>query len=108
MKLETMWVTSSLSEDEGVPPDLSPEDLQQVDVKAGLEEIERLLSMGVIREPTENELEHGDPLSTRSVYDWRFRENCWKCRCRFVAREFKVVTVVVLQRLPPHLALVAS
>lgn len=74
---------------EGSPPTLSPGDLEQVEIAAGFEEIERLLKMGVIRDPTQEELEQGTPLSTRSVYDWRFRENKWKRSCRFVAREFR-------------------
>ena len=75
--------------DEGNPPVLSPEELEQTDVKAGFEEIERLLTMGVLDEPTTTELEEGVLLTTRSVYDWRFRGGGWKRRCRFVAREFR-------------------
>ena len=75
--------------DEGCPPELDEEELMLVEEQAGQEEIQRLLQMGVLREPTAEELEDGTVLTTRSVYDWRFRENKWKRRCRFVAREFR-------------------
>ena len=75
-------------EDEGSPPILSEEELQRIDILAGFEEIERLEKMDVLAEPTEHDLQHGVLLTTRSVYDWRFRDQ-WKRRCRFVAREFK-------------------
>ena len=74
---------------EGSPPELSPEELEVVDAQAGIEEIERLLFMAVLKDPTPDELQQGTLLSTRSVYDWRWREMRWKRRCRFVAREFK-------------------
>lgn len=67
-----------------------------MEIASGYEEIERLLAMTVLREPNQDELERGTPLSTRgtplctrSVYDWRFRDRKWKRRCRFVAREFR-------------------
>ena len=44
--------------------------------------------MNVLRDPTEEELQKGVAISTRSVFDWRYRDG-WKRRCRFVAREFK-------------------
>ena len=75
--------------DEGHPPELSEEELQVVEEEAGQEEIHRLLQMGVLREPTDEELSSGTVLTTRSVFDWRFREQRWKRRCRFVAREFR-------------------
>ena len=75
--------------DEGRPPELSEEELQQVEEEAGQEEIQRLLQMGVLREPEADELANGTVLTTRSVFDWRFREQKWKRRCRVVAREFR-------------------
>jgi hypothetical protein len=59
---------------------------------AGFEEIERLLSMKARRDQTPEECEKGMHLSTRSVYDWRYRGQQWRRRCRFVAREFKAVS----------------
>ena len=69
---------------EGSPPELSPEEL--------IEEIEWLLSMAVLKDPTPEELQQVTLLSARSVYDWRWGEMRWKRRCRFVAREFKGYT----------------
>ena len=75
--------------DEGKPPAVSPEELEALDEAAGFEEITRLLEMKVICEPSPEDLEHGTVLSTRSVMDWRFRNQKWQRRCRYVAREFK-------------------
>ena len=75
--------------DEGCPPEVSEEELRVIEEAAVHEEIHRLLQMGVLRDPTEEELMTGDILTTRSVFDWRVRERKWKRRCRFVAREFR-------------------
>ena len=75
--------------DEGCPPEVSEEELKVIEQVAGQKEIQRLLKMGVLREPTDEELANGDILTTRSVFDWRVREKKWKRRCRFVAREFR-------------------
>ena len=75
--------------DEGCPPEVSEEELKVIEEAAGQEEIQRLLKMGVLRDPTEEELMSGDIWTTRSVFDWRVREKKWKRRCRFVAREFR-------------------
>ena len=75
--------------DEGKPPVVSPEELEAMDEAAGFEEITRLLEMKVICEPSLEDLEHGTVLSTRRVMDWRFRNQKWQRRCRYVAREFK-------------------
>ena len=71
------------------PPDLTPDELRKVEDEAGFIEIERLLQMGVMEEPSPQRKQDGTLLSTQSVFDWRFREGKWKRRCRFVAREFK-------------------
>ena len=75
--------------DEGKPPELPADELEKLDIQAGFTEIERLLKMGVLKEPTENDLSHGTILTTRMVFDWRFRENGWLCRGCYVAREFR-------------------
>ena len=75
--------------DKGQPPELSAEELEKVEAEAGITEITRLLAMGVMENPTPEEEEHGKLLSTRSVFDWRFRDGQWRRRCRYVAREFK-------------------
>ena len=92
--LEPEWVALDGTEedehiDEGKPPELSSEELEALDEAAGFEEITRLLAMEVIREPSAEDLEQGAVLSTRSVMDWRFRNQKWQRRCRYVAREFK-------------------
>ena len=69
--------------DEGQPPQVDEETMKEIEAAAGQEEISRLLTMGVIREPTHQEVEQGEILTTRSV------DGKWKRRCRFVAREFK-------------------
>eukprot|EP00913_Durusdinium_trenchii_P016912 g15900.t1 len=76
------WPTVELEEDidEGHPPEVSPEELKIIEEAAGQEEIERLLKMKVLEDPTEEELEKGSILTTRSVYDWRVREKRWKRR----------------------------
>ena len=85
------WPSLDFEEDvdEGHPPEVSPEELKIIEEAAGQEEIERLLKMKVLEDPTPDELAEGSILTTRSVYDWRVREKRWKRRCRFVAREFR-------------------
>lgn len=75
--------------DEGRPPEVSPDELAALDEAAGFEEITRLLEMKVLEEPSVEDLEQGVVLSTRSVMDWRFRNQKWQRRCRYVAREFR-------------------
>ena len=94
--------------DEGCPPELDEEELMLVEEEAGQEEIQRLLQMGVLRDPTPEELEEGTVLTTRSVYDWRFRENKWKRRCRFVAREFRAGDCSNAQTFAPTSSLSAT
>ena len=70
------------------PPNVDDETLEQLDQEAALEEINRLRSMSVI----ENYFEVDGSetiLDTRQVHDWRFRNDCWRRRCRLVAREFR-------------------
>ena len=75
--------------DEGRPPEVSPDELAALNEAAGFEEITRLLEMKVIEEPSVEDLEQGVVLSTRSVMDWRFRNQKWQRRCRYFAREFR-------------------
>ena len=65
------------------------EELEKIEAAAGQEEIQRLLEMEVLKEPSSSDLENGSILTTRSVFDWRVRSGRWKRRCRFVAREFR-------------------
>ena len=75
--------------DEGTPPEIIPRKLAKIEAAAGQEEINRLLDMGVLEEPSLEDLAEGSILTTRSVFDWRVRNGRWKRRRRFVAREFK-------------------
>ena len=87
--------------DEGRPPEVDPDELAQLDEAAGFEEIKRFLEMKVVEEPSAEDLEQGVVLSTKSVMDWRFRNQKWQRRCRYVAREFELETKD--QQQPLHL-----
>ena len=78
---------SELDKSEGDgPPDLLPEHLKQLEEEADL----RLCGMGVLVPTTDEELtEEFRLMTTRHVYDWRFREGGWKRRSRLVARDYK-------------------
>eukprot|EP00435_Cladocopium_sp_Y103_P042256 s218_g11.t1 len=75
--------------DEGKPPELPADELEKLDIEAGFTEIDRLLKMGVLKEPTDEDLSQGTILTTSMVFDWRFRENGWLRGGRYVAREFR-------------------
>ena len=90
-------------EDSG-PPNLSEEEIRDLDRKAMVTEIDRLIAMQAVQrtalseiekeEKTEGEREEGENsgtkwLTTKFVFDWRFRERKWIRRARLVAREFK-------------------
>ena len=89
------------NEDSG-PPSLTEEQLQELDREAMLTEIQRLTEMqAVSRRPLqelerEEEREDGEErtqgtkwLTTKFVFDWRFRNGRWIRRARLVAREFR-------------------
>ena len=91
------------NEDSG-PPELTEEQLQELDRKAIVTEINRLTEMqAVARKPLqelqrveERETEGGETstqgtkwLTTKFVFDWRFRNGRWTRRARLVAREFR-------------------
>ena len=92
-------------EDAG-PPELSDEKLKTKDREAMITEMERLSGMQALarkpleelgwhkRDDGENEREEIEQepikwLTTKFVFDWRFRSGSWKRRARLVAREFK-------------------
>jgi len=62
------------------PPQLSNDEIAQLD-QASLEELVRLSNL----------VPNGDEmiLDTRLVFDWRFREQQWRTRARWGAREFR-------------------
>ena len=45
--------------------------------------------MGVLRNFNDVELEQGNVLTTKMIYDWRVREQNWRRRARYVAMEFR-------------------
>ena len=90
-------------EDSG-PPNLSDEEIRDLDRKAMVTEIDRLIAMQAVQRTALSEIEKeektGDEreekeisgtkwLTTKFVFDWRFRERKWIRRARLVAREFK-------------------
>ena len=91
------------NEDSG-PPNLPDEEIRDLDRKAMVTEIDRLIAMQAVQrtalseiekeEKTEGEREERENsgtkwLTTKFVFDWRFRERKWIRRARPVAREFK-------------------
>ena len=90
-------------EDSG-PPNLSEEEIRDLDRKAMVTEIDRLIAMQAVQRTALSELEKEETkgteseerestgtkwLTTKFVFDWRFRERKWIRRARLVAREFK-------------------
>ena len=72
------------------PPNLSPEELDELDAEAMKVEIEKLTAMGVVQALKEQEMDpEGKFVDLKEVYDWRYRDGKWKRRCRVVAREFR-------------------
>ncbi|CAE7543510.1 unnamed protein product, partial [Symbiodinium microadriaticum] len=72
------------------PPELSPEELDVVDQQAAVEELNRLSKIGVIEEFIESKANGTEKrMDLREVYDWRYRDDQWKRRCRIVAREYR-------------------
>ena len=72
------------------PPEVSKEQLEELDIEAMLKEVEKLKEMKVIGSiPPEMSVDDALQLDTKNVFDWRFRQNQWTRRCRIVAREFK-------------------
>ena len=74
------------------PPELSESELAQVDAEADQKEIERLMSMGVLRNRRADEdISEYQSLTTKVVRDWRKRPG-WTRRSRLVGREFKTMS----------------
>ena len=72
------------------PPEVSKEQLEELDREAMLKEVEKLKDMKVIGSiPPEMSVDDALQLDTKNVFDWRFRQNQWIRRCRIVAREFQ-------------------
>ena len=91
------------NEDSG-PPELAEEQLQELDREAMATEVNRLTEMKAVVRKTLQELERTEEretedgekstqgtkwLTTKFVFDWRFRNSRWTRRARLVAREFR-------------------
>ena len=87
------WDLVVSNEDAGTP-DLPPEELQELDREALLVEMERLETTAIRRTKIKDMEADGIAsdmkwLTTKFVFDWRYRDGTWKRRARLVAREFK-------------------
>ena len=78
-------------DDEGHPPEVSPEELAALDDMAEEEEIERLLKMPVLKPLSAEEGQEYNVISSKLVTVWKYRQekNGWFRRARLVARQFK-------------------
>ena len=100
---EAMW-----DENAERPPELSEEELANVDAEADAVEIKRLLEMGVVRWPKEGEnVEEYQSLTTKVVRDWRQRPG-WIRRSRLVGREFKSLSPYTQELFAPASTLAAT
>ena len=88
-EMDYEMLLDEMLKDEGKPPDLDPEEMVIVEQQAGEAEVKRLFEMSVIVQPTPDDLANGSFLTTKEVYDWRWRDAKWTRRCRLVAREFR-------------------
>ena len=69
------------SEKDG-PPEVSKEQLEELDKEAMLKEVAKLKEMeGIGRIPPEMSVDDALQLDTKNVFDWRFRQNQWTRRC---------------------------
>ena len=72
------------------PPEISAEELAQLDGEAMKGEVEKLTNLGVVQVIREHEmLPEGKFVDLKEVFDWRYREGRCKRRCHIVAREFR-------------------
>lgn len=72
------------------PPDVTPEELAVLDHEALQAELSKLRTLGVIEDVPEEQCDIDSKfVDLTTVFDWRFREEVWKRRCRIVAREFR-------------------
>ena len=69
------------------PPDLTPDELFQVEAESIKTEVQRLVEMGVLVSAEGADLGDVEKLSTRFVMDRRWRNNKWQRRARLVARD---------------------
>lgn len=73
------------------PPEISEQDLQQLDNEAMKTEVLKLSDLGVVEVVLDEDRDStGKFVDLREVFDWRKRGGQWKRRCRIVARDFKV------------------
>ena len=69
------------------PPDIDAQTLQDMDELAEIEEIERLVKMGVLLEPVNGE--DADLLTTTFATAWKSDKSTWWRRARLVARQYR-------------------
>ena len=75
--------------DEEKPPDLDLISLAEVEAETVKTEVTRLVEMGVLRPAgPDNKPDELTTLSTKMVFDWRWRQDTWKRRARLVARDY--------------------
>ena len=73
--------------DKDGPPEVSKEQLEELDKEAMLKEVAKLKDMEVIGSiPTNMSVDDALQLDTKNVFDWRFRQNHWIRRCNGSAR----------------------
>ena len=88
------WMKERDDEDggaEGKPPNISAEELEELDRQAEFEEIERLKKIPVIKELATEEENDCSEITTRMATIWKKRQERegWFRRARLVARQFK-------------------
>ena len=71
------------------PPELTEEQLHEVEEASKIKEVTRLVSMGVL-EQVETLPQGAELLQTKHVLDWRFREDQWQRRARLVCKQLKI------------------
>ena len=71
------------------PPDLTEEQLEQVDETSQAHEVSRLVEMEVL-EQVEALPPGAELLKTKHVMDWRFRQGQWQRRARLVCKQLKI------------------
>ena len=68
------------------PPEMSPEELADIEDEATVEEVQRLIGTEALMRPEEGEnMEEVPLLTAKLVIDWRWREEHWKRRARLVS-----------------------
>ena len=110
-EIDASWADDEPEEvHEDGEPELSPDELEEANRLADQTEMDRLESMGVYENISQDEIGDSVVLTCRFVYDWR-RDHLtqqWYRRSRLVSREFKYNdprrTDLFASTLPPYAA----